>query len=100
MSEIVTDNAGRRIQLRRIGVVEQMRLFKALGPELSANAAYMHGAMIGAAVAMIDDVPMPFPMDEAGLEAALERIGLDSMPVVAKALEQESDQQLAAAAGN
>ncbi len=100
MSEIVTDNAGRRIQLRRIGVVEQMRLFKALGPELSANAAYMHGALIGAAVAMIDDLPMPFPTNEAGLEAALERIGLDAMPVVAKALEDESDQQLVAAAGN
>lgn len=100
MGEVVIDSAGRRIQLRRIGVVEQMRLFKALGPELSANATYMHGALIGAAVAMIDDFPMPFPTTEAGLEAALERIGLDAMPVVAKALEQISDQELADAAGN
>jgi hypothetical protein len=100
MVEIVTDNAGRKIHLRRIGVVEQMRLFKALGPELSANASYMHGALMGAAVAMIDDVPLPFPATEAGLEAALERIGLDAMEAIAKAMGQDSDQELAAAAGN
>ncbi|GLR67565.1 hypothetical protein GCM10010909_22460 [Acidocella aquatica] len=100
MVEIVTDDAGRKLHLRRIGVVEQMRLFKALGPELSANASYMHGALMGAAVEMIDGVPLPFPASEAGLEAALERIGLDAMPVIAKAMGQGSDQELAAAAGN
>ncbi len=100
MKETVTDNAGRKLQLRRIGVVEQMRLFKALGPELSANAPYMHGALIGAAVAMIDAVPMPFPASEAGLEAALERIGLDAMPLIANAMEEDSDPEMAAAAGN
>ncbi len=100
MAETVTDEAGRKIELRRVGVVEQMRLFKALGPELSANAAYMQGALMGAAVAMIDDVPLPFPTSEAGLEAALERIGLDAMAVIAKAMERQPERELAVAAGN
>ena len=100
MVEIVTDDAGRKLHLRRIGVVEQMRLFKALGPELSANASYMHGALMAAAVEMIDGVPLPFPTSEAGLEAVLERIGLDAMPVIARAMGQGTDQALVAAAGN
>ena len=41
MGEIVTDRGGRRIELRRVGVLEQLRLFKALGPELSENRAYL-----------------------------------------------------------
>lgn len=100
MAEIVMDKAGRRIQLRRIGVLEQLRLFKALGPQLSVNVPYMHGALIAAAVSMIDDVPLPFPTSEAGLEAALERIGLDAMPVIAQAMAPRSDDDLVAEAGN
>lgn len=100
MPEIVTDHAGRKLQLRRLGVVEQMRLFKALGPELSANEAYMRGAMIGAAVAMIDGVPVPFPTNEATLEAVLERIGLGAMPAILAALQPPDDASLAAQAGN
>jgi hypothetical protein len=100
MSEIVTDSSGRKLQLRRIGVVEQMRLFKALGPELSSNDAYMRGAVIGAAVAMIDGVPLPFPNNEAALEAALERIGLDAMPAILAVMQPADDAGLAAQAGN
>ena len=98
MMEILIDQAGRRLQLRRVGVVEQLRLFKALGPELSVNQPYMHGAFIATAVAMIDDVPLLLPASEAGVEAALERIGLDAMPLVAAAMGGVSD--TAAEAGN
>jgi hypothetical protein len=100
MTEVVTDKAGRKIQLRRIGVLEQLRLFKALGPELSENVPYMRGAFIGAAVAMIDDLPLPFPASEAALEAALERIGLETMPLIAKAMVLRTDRELATEAGN
>jgi len=100
MTEIVTDKNGRKIQLRRVGVLEQLRLFKMLGPGLSENVPYMRGAYIGAAVAMIDDVPVPFPASEAALEAVLEKIGLETMPFIAKAMLQRSDAELATEAGN
>ncbi len=60
----------------------------------------MHGAFVASAVAMIDDVPLPFPVNEASLEAALERIGLAAMPVIAEAMNGRSDNELAAEAGN
>jgi len=100
MTDIVTDKAGRKIQLRRIGVLDHLRLFKALGPELSENVPYMRGALIAAAVAMIDDVPVPFPVNEAALEATLDRIGLETMPLIAKAMTQRPERELAAEAGN
>lgn len=100
MEQVVTDKAGRKITLRRVGVVEQLRLYKALGPELSVNPIYMHAAFIAAAVAMIDNVPVPLPANEAALEAALERIGLDAMPIIGQAIASLSDAELQAQAGN
>jgi len=100
MEEVVVDAQGRKLTLRRVGAVEQMRIFKALGPVLSENGPYVNGAMIAAAVAMIDELPLPFPTSEAAVEAALERIGLPAMDVVAAAVRPASVGDVAAAAGN
>jgi hypothetical protein len=98
--EVAIDKAGRRIALRRMGVVEQLRLFKALGPELSLNHPYVDLAMIAGAVAMIDGVPIPFPVNEAGVEGVLERLGHDGVAAVDAALPAASAEQMAAEAGN
>jgi hypothetical protein len=97
---MTTDKAGRKIALRRVGVVEQLRLYKALGGELSANDAYMEMAFIAASVSMIDDVPVPFPASEAALEAVLERLGRDGLAAVDAALPAPSEADVAHAAGN
>ncbi|MDE8348937.1 MAG: hypothetical protein POG74_05555 [Acidocella sp.] len=68
--------------LRKIGVLETLRLYKALGPELSVNGAYVATASIAAAAAMIDDVPLPFPSNEAGVELLLERLGDEGVTAV------------------
>ncbi len=96
----VTDKAGRRIGLRRVGIVDQLRLFKALGPELSENRAYYGLAKLAASVAMIDDVPVPFPANEAGIEAALERLGEDGVEAVGAYLTAEAGRDVVAEAGN
>ena len=77
MSDAITDSAGRAIKLRRIGVLETLRLYKALGPTLAANEAYMGLAVVAASAAMIDELPLPFPASEAAVEALLERLGDD-----------------------
>ena len=100
MVESVKDKAGRVLELRRVGVLEQLRLFKALGPELSENRAYMGLARVAAAVAMVDGVPLPFPAHEAAVEAALERLSEDGVDAVGQALLASEERDLAAEAGN
>jgi hypothetical protein len=100
MATTVIDANGRTLTLRRIGPVEHLRIFRALGPQLSENVPYVNGALIAAAVAMIDELPLPFPANEAAVEAALERIGLEAMALVAAAIRPPSAEELAAAAGN
>lgn len=86
MAETLRDGAGRVIELRRLGVVEQLRLFKALGPELAENRAYLGLARVAASVAAVDGVPVPFPAGEAGIEAVLERLGEAGVEAVAAAI--------------
>jgi hypothetical protein len=100
MTEIVTDKTGRKIQLRRFGVLEQLRLYKALGPDLSLNDPYMDLAIIAASVMMIDDVPVPFPAGEAGLEAVLEKLGKDGVAAVDALLPAPSQTDVVNEAGN
>jgi hypothetical protein len=100
MERIITDKAGRTISLRRVGVVERLRLFKALGPELSMNDAYMGYAIVAASVAVLDGVPMPFPVNEAGVESLLGRLGDDAVEAVAAATAPEPLEILVAQAGN
>lgn len=100
MERIITDKNGRKISLRRVGVVETLRLFKALGPELSVNHAYMGYAKIAAAVATLDGVPVPIPNSESSLENLLERLGDDGADAVATAIEPETLDVVVAQAGN
>jgi hypothetical protein len=100
VTEIIKDKAGRRIELRRVGVVEQLRLYKALGPQLSLNEAYIGLAMIAAAASVIDDVPIPFPKGEAAIEALLERLGDDGVEAIGAAIAPDSAEVALAAAGN
>jgi hypothetical protein len=100
MSEVVTDKSGRRIQLRRIGVLEQLRLFKALGPQLSEISAYVGLSKIAAAVTMIDDIPVPFPVNEVGVEAILERLGDDGVAAVGATMMPRTRDAVVTEAGN
>jgi predicted metalloprotease with PDZ domain len=100
MERVITDKAGRRITLRKFGVLEMLRLFKAVGPELSVNRPYMGAAIVASSVAMIDDVPVPVPVNEAGVEAVMERLGDDGVAAVSAAIKKPPVEQLVAAAGN
>lgn len=100
MQACVQDKNGRVIDLRRLGVVEQLRLFKVLGPELSENRAYVGLARVAAAVAAVDGIPVPFPAGEAGIEAVLDRLDEDGVAVVAAAIMGPAVEQMLAEAGN
>jgi hypothetical protein len=100
MERVITDKAGRKLTLRKFGVLETLRLFKALGPELSANNAYIGVASFAGSVAMIDDVPMPLPANELAVEALIERLGDDGMEAVMAADKPASMKDVVADAGN
>lgn len=97
---IVTDNDGRKIQLRRVGVLETMRLFKALGSELSENRSYVNLAIVAASVDGIDDVPIPFPVNVAGVEAIISRIGDENINKIANEIRAQASDTVVTDAGN
>ena len=98
----VRDAAGRRLLLRRLNALDRLRLFKAVGPVLAENAAYLGMAMLAASVASVDDVPVPMPGSEAQLEALVARLGDEGLDAVAERLARVPvDQEaLAQQAGN
>lgn len=100
MTDIIKDKTGRRIELRRMGVLEQLRLYKALGPNLSLNEAYVGLAMIASAASMIDDVPMPFPNSETAVETLLDKLGDHGVEAIGAAIAPESAGLVLADAGN
>jgi hypothetical protein len=100
MEQVIIDKVGRRLTLRKFGVLETLRMFKALGRELSENNAYVGVASYAGSVAMIDDTPMPFPTSEAGVELLVERLGDDGMEALMAAAKPAAVETVVADAGN
>lgn len=96
----VTDKTGRTLTLRALSMLDRLRLFKALGPELSLNEAYVGLATLAASVTAIDEVPLPFPGSEAAVENAVERLGEAGIEAVASASEEDDFETVKAQAGN
>ncbi len=98
----VRDGLGRRLLLRRLNALDRLRLFKAVGPALSENAAYLGMAMLAVSVAAVDDVPLPMPASEAQLEALVSRLGDEGLEAVAATMpdQQVDPDRLALQAGN
>ena len=85
----VRDALGRRLMLRRLNALDRLRLFKAAGPVLSENAAYLGMAMLAVSVSAMDDVPIPAPNSEAQIEALIARLGDEGLDAAASAYPAE-----------
>ena len=83
---VVRDADGREIVLRRMTSLDRLRLFKAVGPVLSQNNAYLGMAMLAASVVAIDTVPIPAPVTEGQVEALVGRLGNVGIEAVAAGL--------------
>jgi hypothetical protein len=82
----IRDAQGRRLLIRRMGALDRLRLFKAAGPQLAANASWMGMAAVACSVQAIDDVPVPRPATEPQVEALVSRLGDVGIAAVAAAL--------------
>lgn len=94
------DKRGRVLTLRRLSVLERLRLFKAAGPELAQNHPWFGMAVLAASVAAIDNVPVPIPANEQQIETAVSRLDDDGLAAVAAALEDDEERDIEAISGN
>ena len=88
-SGAVVDGQRRRLELKRLGVLERLRLFEAAGAELSRNDRWLGMAVLAASVTAMDGVPLPFPASKPAIEAAVQRLGEEGIAAVAGALAPE-----------
>jgi DNA-binding Lrp family transcriptional regulator len=95
---VVRDAEGRELVLRRMTALDRLRLFKAIGPVLSQNNAYLGMAMLAACVVAIDTVPVPAPVTEGQVEGLVARLGDCGISAVAAALSQDDTPTLGSAA--
>ena len=87
----VRDALGRTLAVRRLGALDRLRLYKAIGPDLAENPPYLGMAMLAVSVMAIDGVPVPQPMTEMQVEAAVQRLGDSGIAAVADRLTGSED---------
>lgn len=90
MADEVVDARGRLLGLRRLSVLDRLRLYEAAGAELSRNDRWLGLAVLAASVAAIDGVPVPIPASKAGIEAAVQRLDEAGLAAVAAGLTPEA----------
>ena len=81
----IRDALGRRLVMRRLNALDRLRLFKAVGPALAENAAYLGMGLLAVSVSSIDDIPLPAPASEAQLEALIAKLGDEGLDAAASA---------------
>jgi hypothetical protein len=86
-----TDARGRALTLRRLGALDKLRLFKAAGPALAQNPAWLGMAALACSVIEIEGVPVPSPVNDGQIEALVARLGDDGLAAVASALDAKAD---------
>ncbi len=85
-AQVVIDDNGRRLAIRRMTVLDKLRLFRAAGPYLSQNGPWLGIALLACSVTAIDDVPVPMPANEQQIEALVARLGDNGIAAAARAL--------------
>lgn len=81
-AETITDGKGRRILLRKPGVLTQYRIVESVGPELAANLTYMNMVNPLTWVAEIDGDPIALPKSKLQIEALITRLDDEGLEAV------------------
>jgi hypothetical protein len=91
----VKDANGREIEVRKLKVLDNMRLLAVIGAENSSNDRYLAFATLGYSVVSIDGDAVPRPNTEVALEAIIQRLDDEGFSAVAKAHRENfiADQQ-------
>ena len=73
--ETATGGDGRVFTFRKVGVVQQARILRAIGPAQSDNAPYVNMVFEASMVSDIDGVPLPFPTNERQIDTMIDKVG-------------------------
>lgn len=87
----VTDALGRKLLVRKPGLVQKMRLFKVVGSDASRNEVYFGHAMLAASVVSIDGVAVDPVLTEIELEELLEQLGDEGIQAAASTLDEGAE---------
>lgn len=91
MTETLVDAKGRKLTTREITVLDQVKLLRAIGPAQSSNTPYVRLVTAAAMVTMIDGTPMPMPVNERQIDAAIERLGDEGFAAIAVHMQAEQE---------
>jgi hypothetical protein len=95
--KVLTDAKGRKITLRDLTIMDQMKMLRAIGAAQASNQPYVQMVTVACMVDAIDGVPQPFPTNERGIDAAVSRLGDDGMAVVMMDMITEQNRVMEAA---
>lgn len=79
----VFDSRGRTIGIKRLQLLDRMKMFEVIGPENSKNETYMGYAALAFSVISIDDAPVPRPSNRIQFDALLQNLGDEGIEAVA-----------------
>ncbi|MEN7527025.1 hypothetical protein [Cupriavidus sp. DL-D2] len=79
---VVPDAKGRKLTLRRPGILAQFRLVEAMGPEAASNDVYRFMCMPLLYLVAIDGEPVPPPTNKVQLEALIQRVEEDGFAAI------------------
>jgi hypothetical protein len=94
----IMDASARVMKLRTLGVLDQVRLLRAIGPDQSRNEPYVMLVQAAASVCEIDGVPVPFPANERQIDAAIARLGDEGFAAISVHMRKAVEAVEAAAA--
>ena len=81
-TDTLTDALGRKLRIKNLNALEQMKLLRAVGPMQSQNQPYFHMVECAAMVVDIDGRPCSMPTNERQIDTAVERLGDEGMAAV------------------
>lgn len=81
----VTDTRGRKITLRKLGPLDQMRLARIVGADGAKNEVYFGFATLAYAVSAINGEPSSPPLSERELEGVVDQLGDEGLQAVGDA---------------
>ena len=85
----IKDSLGRVLTVKHIGVLEQARIYKAMGSQHSTNPPYTYMVFACASCVKIDGRPITFPLNERLIEAALTNLGDEGLTAIMIHMEKE-----------
>ncbi len=84
-SVTVSDRNGRRLTIKKLSPLDRLRLFEALGSELSQNVPYVGYALSAACVVDLGGHHVAFPTSKRQVETLVNMLGDDGLDAVSDA---------------